>query len=381
MKITFTELEKSERRLFEDALDEHELSFVDSLPEVAPDTEVLAIFIASKIDDAFLAQHPSLRLISTRSTTTDHIDLESCVRRGVAVCDVASYGDHIVAEHTFALLLALTRRLREAMHLNGNKRFSYEALRGTELHGKTFGILGAGRVGTKTVPIARAFGMEVIAHDIAPRPVAAANLGLAFVGFDELLRRSHVLSLHAPLTAESFHTLDREAFAKCRPGILIINTARGRLIDTAALLEALDTGIVGGAGLDVLGEEAALRRQAAHLIGDQIIDRLRGEDAGAAQERSKQIEKLMLIEKLLARPNVVFTPHIAFNCVESIERINEATAANIKRFIAGKPLNVVRAPEIKRETSVQPSDELCLAAKHSAITSSTTQTSTSHENR
>ena len=297
MKITFTETEESDRRLFEEALGGHELSFVDALADVTPETEVLSIFKAANIDDAFLAQHPALRLIATRSTTTDHIDIESCARRSVAVCDVPSYGDHIVAEHTFALLLALTRRLREAMHLNGNKRFSYEALRGTELHGKTFGILGAGRVGMKTIPIARAFGMEVIAHDIEPRPAEAASLGFAYVSFDELLRRSHFLSLHTPLTGDTFHTLDRETFAKCRRGVLIINTARGRLID-----------------------------------------------------------------RLLARPNVVFTPHIAFNCVESIERINAATAANIKRFIARTPLNVVRVHEIEPQTSVQPSDELCLTA-------------------
>jgi len=362
MKITFTELEEGERRFFEDAFSEHELSFVDALPDVAPNTEILSIFIASRIDDAFLAQHPPLRLIAARSTTTDHIDLESCARRGVAVAPVASYGDHIVAEHTFALLLALTRRLREAMDLNRQRRFSYEALRGTELHGKTFGVLGTGRVGMKTISIARAFGMEVVAHDIAPRPAEATSLGFAYVGFDELLRRSHVISLHTPLTGDTFHILDRESFAKCRRGVLIINTARGRLIDTAALLEALEAGIAGGAGLDVLGEEAALRRQASHLISDQIIDRLHGEVAGVATERSKQIEKLMLIEKLRARPNVVFTPHIAFNCVESIERINEATAVAIKCFIAGKLPNGVRPHEIEHLTSVQPSDELCLAA-------------------
>lgn len=363
MKITFTETEATDRRLFEEALGEHELSFADALADVMPDTEVLSIFISSRIGDAFLAQHPALRLVATRSTTRDHIDLESCARHGVAVATVASYGDHIVAEHTFALLLALTRRLREAMRLNGDKRFSYETLRGVELHGKTFGILGAGRVGMNTVPIARAFGMEVIANDIAPRPDAAVSLGFEYVSFDELLRRSQILSLHTPLTTgDTFHILNRETFAKCRRGVLIINTARGRLIDTAALLEALDVGIVGGAGLDVLGEEAALRRQAAHLISDQIIDHLHGEDAGAAPERSQQIEKLMLIDKLLARPNVVFTPHIAFNCVESIERINAATAANIKRFIARTPLNVVRLHEIERQTRVQPSDELCLAA-------------------
>ncbi|HZJ17977.1 MAG TPA: NAD(P)-dependent oxidoreductase [Chthoniobacteraceae bacterium] len=378
MKITFTELEESEQRYFEEALGTHELSFVHSLDEVMPDTEVLSVFISAHVTDDFLARHPALRLIATRSTTVDHLDLESCARRGVAVAPVASYGDHIVAEHTFALLLALTRRLREAMRLNGDKRFSYGALRGIELHGKTFGILGTGRVGIRAVPIARAFGMQVIAHDIAPQREAAAAFCFEYVSFDELLRRSDVLSLHAPLTGDTLHILDREAFAKCRRGILIINTARGRLIDTAALLEALDSGVVGGAGLDVLGEEAALRRQASHLISDKIIDHLHGEDASAAEERSREIQKLMLIDRLLARPNVVFTPHIAFNCIESIERINAATVTNIVRFLRGTPTGIpagrIGCP------SVKPSDELCLAANNSALRSSTHNPSI-HENR
>jgi len=362
MKITFIETEEHEQRYFEEALGGHELSFVHSLADVMPDTEVLSVFISSRISDDFLARHPALRLIAARSTTCDHIDLESCARRGVAVCDVASYGDHIAAEHTFALLLALTRRLREAMRLNGDKRFSYEALRGVELHGKTFGILGAGRVGMRTVPIARAFGMEVIAHDITPQPEVPENLGFEYVSLDEMLRRSHILSLHSPLTNDTFHILDRAALAKCRPGVLIINTARGRLIDTAALLEALEAGIVGGAGLDVLGEEAALRRQASHLISDQIIDHLHGEDASAPPARTREIEKLMLIDNLLARPNVVFTPHIAFNCVESIERINAETVSSISRFIAGTLPSGIAAAGTAPHPSVKPADELCLAA-------------------
>ena len=144
---------------------------------------------------------------------------------------------------------------------------------------------------------------------------------------------------------------------------LIINTARGRLIDTAALLEALDAGIVGGAGLDVLGEEAALRRQASHLISDQIIDRLHGEDAGAAPERPREIEKLMLIGRLLERPNVIFTPHIAFNCVESVERINAATVANIRRYLKGERVGTSTFGAKPPGECAQPSDELCLVSK------------------
>src|SRR5688500_9334565 len=149
MQIAFTETEESDQRFFEAALEGHDVTFAASLEEVPAPTEVLSIFISSRITDDFLASHPALRLIATRSTTLDHIDVESCARRGVALLRVASYGDHIVAEHTFALLLALTRRLREAMRLNGNGRFSYEMLRGIELHGRTFGIFGAGRIGMR----------------------------------------------------------------------------------------------------------------------------------------------------------------------------------------------------------------------------------------
>lgn len=359
MKITFTEAEESDRRVFAEAFGDHELSFVHSLVDVLPATEVLSVFISSRISDDFLERHPALRLIATRSTTRDHIELESCARRGIAVATVAGYGDHIVPEHAFALLLALTRRLREAMRLNGDARFSYESLRGTELHGKTFGILGAGRVGLRTVPIARAFGMRVLAHDLAPHPNLAASLGFEYVSFEELLRRSHVLSLHAPLTAATFHILDREAFAKCRHGIFIINTARGRMIDTAALLDALDAGIVGGAGLDVLGEESALRRQAAHLISDQIVEHLHGESAGAAPDRAREIEKLIIIGRLLARPNVIFTPHTAFNCIESIHRINEATIANIRSFVAGGHEGSASVNAHPAGSSADRSDKLC----------------------
>ena len=357
MKITFTELEPSERLLFEEALDRHDLCFVDALAETPIDTEILSIFIGSKIDAAFLDAHPALRLIAARSTSRDHLDLAACARRGVEVRYVGSYGDHIVAEHAFALLLALTRRLREAMHLNGHHRFSYEALRGTELSGKTFGILGAGRIGRRTVPIARGFGMDVLAHDPAPDPVAAARLGFQYVSFEDLLRRSHILSLHAPLTEETFHLINARTLSLCRRGVLIINTARGRLIDTLALLEALDAGIVGGAGLDVLGEEAALRRQASHLIVDQILDSLHRGIAGGSPDRVSRIHKLMRLGELLDRPNVVFTPHTAFNCDESIKRINRETLANIERFIDGET-----SQHEGDAGAVHPSDELCLAS-------------------
>lgn len=363
MKICFLETEPVETAYFTRKFAAHELLFVDSLVKVPFDVDILSVFIGSRIDEPFLAAHPRLKFIATRSTTLDHLDLHACTRHGVAIGRVESYGDHIVAEHTFALLLAVTRRLREAMEVPRQSRFSYEGLRGVELHGKTFGIIGAGRIGLRTIPIARAFGMTVLAHDIDPHPSQADLLGFEYVTLEALLRRSDIISLHAPLNADTFHLLDREAFAKCRPGVIIINTARGRLIDTVALLEALDAGIVGGAGLDVLGEESVFRRDAARVLTDQILDRLHTAVPAPArlddeQARAGQIEKLICLGKLLARPNVVFTPHTAFNCIEALERIDETTVANITNFING----TLPSGSPGSSPHIRPSDEYCLAA-------------------
>lgn len=342
MKICIIQAEPSEQQFLQQELAEYELHFADKLEDIGTHPDVLSIFIHSRIDDAFLELQPQLKLIATRSTTLDHIDMEACNRRGIAVRSVASYGDYTVAEHAFALILAVARRLREAMTARGN-HFSYADIRGMELKGKTLGLIGAGRVGRHVVALARAFGMKVLACDIREDADAAGSLGFRYVSLDELLGESHILSLHASLTPESFHILDRAAFAKCRPGVLVINTARGRLIDTAALIEALDVGVVGGAGLDVLGEERVMRQKATHIITDQITRRIRGEDCEECRigdrTRVQQFEKLILLEDLLSRPNVVFTPHIAFNTVEAIERINRATVENIREFPAGHPLN------------------------------------------
>jgi len=353
MKIYFVEVESSERRFFESELANHEVRFVSSLQEVEEDAEIVSTFVYSRIDRSFLDGHPAVKLIATRSTTHDHLELENCAKRDVTMCVVPSYGDHVVAEHTFALLLAVARRLRESMTLNDDSRFSYEALRGFELRSKTFGIIGAGRIGLRTVPIARSFGMNVIACDIRPRPELARELGFRYVAFEELLAGSDIISLHANLNPSSYHILNREAFAKCRPGVVIINTARGKLIDTNALIEALDQGIVAGAGLDVLGEESVMRRRAERIISDQIIQKIREpieRPIVATRDplRTKEIEKLMRLGGLLLRPEVVCTPHTAFNCMEAIERINRVTLENIKAFIAGTPINTLSqgiAPE------------------------------------
>jgi D-lactate dehydrogenase len=347
MKIEFTETEQPEEDFFQAALAGHDLRFLSGISEVDRDAEVLCIYIGSRIDARFLDAHPALKLITTRSAGHDHIDAGECLRRAVIVCEVPGSNANTVAEHTFALMLALSRRIIEARRVKKETRFSFERWRGFELENKTIGVIGTGQIGQRVVHLALAFGMTVLAVD--PYRQTGAAEGVRYVPLGELLRESHIISLHTPLTAETFHLLDRAAFAQCRRAPLIINTARGAVIDTDALIEALDAGTLGGAGLDVLEEESVMRKDAGKIVTDQIIERLHNaasqEEAGIrTPEGIKQIERLFRNERLLSRPNVVFTPHVAFNSVEAVERMLTMTVENIRAFLAGKPINVVTPP-------------------------------------
>jgi D-lactate dehydrogenase len=269
------------------------------------------------------------------------------------VANAAGADANTTAEHTFALLLAIARRLLEVREANKQPVFRYEELRAIDLKDKTVGVIGTGRVGMHVVHIALAFGMKVLAYEPYRPSLMAEIFGVRYVTLDELLRESHVITLHVPLTKETFHMLDRAAFAKCREGVIIINTARGQLIDTDALLEALDSGRVAGAGLDVLDEEGVFRKSADKIIASQIIDRLKNHspaaDAGKKDtQRLRRFAQVMRNQRLLNRPDVIFTPHVAFNSVEAVERINAMTVANINAFLEGTPTNLVNHPSSGR---------------------------------
>jgi D-lactate dehydrogenase len=317
-----------------------------NLREVEADAEIVSIFIHDQVDDVFLTEHPNLKLIATRSRSVDHIDLAACRARGVSICHVPHYADESVAEHTFALLLSLTRRLRELMIHAKDGGFSYAAVRSVELNGKTLGVVGMGHVGQRVADLARAFGMKVVAHDVECPPELAQQLSFEWVSLDELLARSDIISLHATLSAETYHVINRESLGKTKRGVIIINTARGALIETAALRDALESGHVGGAGLDVLQDERVLRQSAPDIITSDIIRHLRS-DALAQEahdaDRIRELRELVLGDALLARPNVVFTPHVAFNSEEAVARLREVTAENLKAYLAGSPRNFVPA--------------------------------------
>ena len=345
VSIYFVETEESEKEFLAKALPSRQITFVDGLDEVGDDVEVLSVFLTTTVDDEFAAAHPRLQLICTRSHSTDHLDLKALAARDIAVANVANYSDNSVAEHTFALLLALSRRLREVMAAAKSPRhFSYEEMRGIDLCGRTMGIVGMGHIGRRVAELAHAFRMKVIASDVAMPEDVARTLQFDFVPLQELLARSDVISLHATLSPRTYHLLNRETLALCKPGAIVINTARGALIDTAALREALDSGQIGGAGLDVLQDERVLRDTASQIITDDIIKHLRSDAlAGEAcdAERVRELEELMLADAVLQRKNVVFTPHVAFNSEESVARRNQSTVESIEAYFAGRPLNRV----------------------------------------
>jgi D-lactate dehydrogenase len=343
--IYFVETELAEEDYFVSRLEGHEVRFVADTEQVAEDAEIVSIFLHSTIDAGFLAAHPRLRLVTTRSRATEHIDLAACRERGVLVAHVPEYGETTVAEHTFALILALSRRLREVMIKPKEGQFSYEATRGFDLAGKTLGIIGMGHIGQRVVALAHAFQMKVLAYDVQAPGEVARDLDFEFVPLDDLLARAHVISLHANLSAETYHIINRESLARCMRGVIIINTARGSLLDTAALRDALDSGQVGGAGLDVLQDERVLRRSASQIIAGEIVKHLRSDEVAydaRDADRLQEVQEVMLSDAVLARSNVVFTPHVAFNSEDAVGRLREITVENIQAFIAGTPPHLAK---------------------------------------
>ena len=291
------------------------------------DAEIVSTFIYSRLDRDVLAQLPRLRLIATRSTGYDHIDMAWCREHGVRVANVPTYGENTVAEHVFALLLTISHRLREAMERARSGRFSPEGLEGFDLQGKTIGVIGTGNIGRHVIRIARGFGMDVIAFDIKPDEALAADAGVRYASMDDLLANSDIITLHVPALPDTEHLLDEAAFARMKQGAVVINTARGNIIDSRALIEALRSGKIAAAGLDVLPDEPLIREE-AELIS-------------SIYENRHDIRELVADHILLTMPNVVVTPHSAFNTREAIQRITTTTVANIVAFLDGRPINLV----------------------------------------
>lgn len=333
MKIALLELQPWEEKFLRGRVDgTHAIVALPGVLEdkqlaTIADAEIVSPFIYSKLTAERLTKLPKLKMISTRSTGFDHIDMAECARRGITVCNVPFYGENTVAEHTFALILALSRKVHEAFVRVRAGNYSLEGLRGFDLKDKTIGVVGAGRIGLHVIRIARGFGMKVLAFDVKRDNFWAEVLGFEYAELNDLLGRSDIITLHAPYNRHTHHLINMENIHKIKRGAILINTARGGLVNTDALLKALDDGILGGAGLDVMEGEEAIYEESA-LLGDAT--------------NPEKLRTAIQNHVILKKPNVVFTPHNAFNSQEALERILATTAENITAFTAGAAKNVVR---------------------------------------
>lgn len=334
MKYAFFELENWEREYFQKEITNNELVFFDEpLSSETPGLEtfdVAIIFIHSQMNKELLDKMPNLKFITTMSTGFDHIDTEECKNRNILISNVPTYGETIVAEHAFALLLAISRRLPESIERVKEGNFMPSGLTGFELRGKTIGVIGVGSIGTNVIRIARGFGMNAIVYKRTPDYALEKELGCKFVELPVLYQQSDIITLHIPYSKETHHYVGEEQFNMMKDGVVIINTARGALIDSMALLMALDTGKVKAAGLDVLEEEPLLEEEKDLL------------------SLSFEKDKLMTIledHMLVKHPKVIVTPHNAFNSNEALHKIVETTHQNLTGFMSNMPLNVVPAPK------------------------------------
>lgn len=331
MHIAFFEIQKWEQAVLEKRFAGHQLSFFervlsDADLEALKDCDVLSVFIYSQVTAQVIEQLTKLKLIVTRSTGFDHIDLEAAKKRNILVSNVPSYGENTVAEHTFALILALSRNVHKSHVRRLTGDFAIEGLQGFDLKGKTLGVVGAGKIGLHVIKIAKGFGMEVIAFDAFENRFLSEVLDFRYVPLHTLLESSDIITLHTPYTPETHHLINQQNINLMKPGVILINTARGELVDTDALISGLDQGILGGVGLDVLEGELLVREE-KELLGDQA--------------NTSDLKALAKDHALLSRDNVVYTPHIAFYSREALERILSTTIDNIECFAIGHCKNLV----------------------------------------
>ena len=330
-KVVFFEVEDWEKKYIENALSEYQPVLTEEKLEEATavkfqDAEAISIFIYSEVSKGILDKLPNLKFIATRSMGFDHIDLAACKEKGIIVSNVPTYGAHTVAEHTFALMLAVSRKLIPSVERAKKGDFSSLGLTGFDLFGKTLGVIGTGHIGKNVASLGLSFGMKILAYCHKEDPELVAK-GVKFVSLDELLAGSDVITLHLPHTHDTEHIINSQNIEKFKKGAILINTARGALVETQAILAGLEKGILAGAGLDVLEEENALKEEREFLASEHIM--------------KGDIQTELLDHILLTRDDVVITPHNAFNSIEALQQILETSLGNIKNFLNGAPTNIV----------------------------------------
>jgi D-lactate dehydrogenase len=280
----------------------------DALVSACGDADVLSTFITTSFPREVLSKLPHLKLLCTRSVGYDHIDMAYCREKGIIVTNVPDYGSHVIAEHVFALLLSTLRHIVTGTQRVREGIFDYRGLRGMALRDKTLGVVGTGKIGKRVVEIAHGFGMRILAQDVYPNAEIVEKYGVTYVDREKLYAESDIITLHAPALPETRHMINAEAVAQMKDGVILVNTARGSLIDSKALLDALNRGKVAYALLDVLEHESTV-----------------AED-----------------KELVHHPRVVTTPHIAFYADDSVRTMYDDCFESVTQWKRGeKPAHTV----------------------------------------
>lgn len=286
----------------------------------------IGVFIQSRINKKTLDLLPQLKVIATLSTGFDHIDLEECKKRGITVSNVPAYGDNTVAEYAFGLVLALARKLKPTFNRVERGIFNRNGLMGMDIAGKTLGVIGTGKIGSQMVKYGHAFGMKVVAHDLVHDSNLEKSYGVEYVELEDLCSISDVISLHVPYNESTMHLINNEIVRLFKPGVLLVNTSRGKVVDTEAIVDALRDDKLGGVALDAFeGEEVWIEEEF-----------LRRDDLPAIP-----LQQAMESFYMLRSERVILTPHNAFNTKEALDRILETSADNIISFFQGEIRNEV----------------------------------------
>jgi D-lactate dehydrogenase len=338
MKIAMFDTHGYEREPFEaaNAGRAHSIRFFETRLTCATATlarshDAVCAFVNDRLDEETLVslRDEGTRLVALRSAGYNHVDLPAASRLGLRVVRVPEYSPHAVAEHAVALVLTLDRKIHRAYARVREWNFSLDGLVGFDLHGKTVGIVGLGRIGRVAARIFRGFGCRILGYDLRPDPSLAA-IGIEHVDLAKLYRDSDIISLHVPLTPATHHMIDAAALASMKRGVMLVNTGRGALIDSRALIVALKKGHLGAAGLDVYEEEEGI----------------------FFQDLSTQVLQDDVLARLLTFPNVLVTSHQGFLTREALTSIAEITLENVTAFERGEPLvNEVRAEDVLQRAS------------------------------
>lgn len=333
MKIAYVRPYDGEIEIVQAALTDHEVLAIESIDELDEVTKAtvdcLCVFVDYAVTADVIAALPNLQFVVTRSAGFDHVDTAALAASKLPLQRVPHYGTRTVAEYALALMFALSRNVyRSYTDMQQNAGVSqFEVYEGFDLCGKTLGVVGTGAIGRSVCEIARGIGMQVVAFDVSPDTELAERLGFSYASLEEVVQAADIVTIHVPSLPQTHHLINDTILRQMKPGAYLINTARGEIVDTKALVAALKDGHIAGAGLDVLEGEHELREEAQLL--------------GKSADQGELFATLVADHALIDMPNVIVTPHIAFNTIEAKREITDITIQNIQSYVRGELENVV----------------------------------------